>query len=801
MFKNYFSVAVRNLGKDKMLSFVNIAGLATGLACVMLIVLFVKDEWSFDRFHKNGKDIYRLVQTTTDTAGKEWRSGNTGLPHGPVFASGIPEIEHYCRIKGWDMTVKKGNEGIESKVLFADPSVFSVFSFDIISGNVADMLKDRKAVVLTEAAAAKFFGNENPVGKNVEIETEEGFETFSVSGIVKAMPLNSSLQFDMLIPFENQNPTDAAELNSQMSNWHSLYLNTFFLLKKGADAKAVEKKLWPVYAASDADAWNEYQRKNKGATKQFILQPFLSIHLDQRFYASNGLSNWGDETNSYILAGMALLILVIACINFINIAVARSLQRGKEIGIRKVSGGSKMQVMLQFLTESFVVTSIAFFAALGLVQLALPFFNTISNKHFSFVYLIQPGNIAVFAGLILLVSLMAGFYPAFVASRFRPAQTLYSRLKLSGKNYFGKSLVVLQFAIAASLVIGTIIFTLQFRYISKADLGYDASNMIHLQFPWDRPAGLKQLKAELLKDPAIASIGTKSGDRNATIFEINGKKTDWTYYEHIDDDYLQTLNIPLVKGRYLSYANVADTVSNCLVNETFVSTYLDKTKDPIGQMIDANGAQPVTVVGVVKNYHSADFKEKIAPIFFSLDKSGDLLNTYIKFHAGKEKAAGDVLARTYKKILPYAALEYYYMQDWLMQRYEADTQWKKIVSFAAFIAILIAALGLFALTTLSVQQRIKEIGIRKVLGASVAQIGYIISKDFLVLVTIALLIASPVAYWFMNKWLQDFAYRINISWWIFVLAGAVAMLVAMITTSVQAVKAAIANPVKSLRTE
>jgi len=801
MLTNYFKVAIRNLSRNKMLSVVNIAGLATGLACVMLIVLFVKDEWSFDRFHKNAKDIYRLVQTTTDTAGKEWRSGNTGLPHGPVFAGGIPEIENYCRIKGWDMTVKKGNEGIESKVLFADTSVFSIFSFDVVSGNAADMLKGKNAVVLTEAAAAKYFGSEDPVGKNVEIEVEEEFETFSVSGVVKTPPLNSSLQFDMLIPFEKQNPTDAAELNSQMSNWHSLYLNTFFLLKKGADAKAVEKKLWPVYLASDAKAWNEYQQQNKGAQRQYLLQPFLAIHLDQGFYASNGLSNWSDATNSYVLSGLAVLILVIACINFINIAVAKSLQRGKEIGIRKVSGGSKKQVMFQFLTESFVLTTIAFFAALLLAQLVLPFFNTISSKQFSFVYLIQPGTIAVFAGLNILVSFMAGFYPAFVASGFRPVHTLYSRLKLSGKNYFGKSLVVLQFAIAASLIIGTIIFNLQFRYITTTDLGYNDSNMIHLQFPWDKAAQLKQLKNELLKDPAIVSVGTKSGDRNATVFEINGKKTDWTYYEHMDDHFLQTLNIPLAKGRYLSYTNVADTVSNCLVNEAFVAAYLDKTKDPIGQTIGTDGDEKVNVVGVVKNYHSADFKEKIAPIFYSLDKSGDLLNTYIKFQPGKEKAAADILTRTYRSILPYSTLEYYYMQDWLMLRYESDTQWKKMVSFAAFIAIFIAALGLFALTALSVQQRIKEIGIRKVLGASVAHIGYIISKDFIILVTIALLIASPVSYWLMNKWLQDFAYRIDISWWVFALAGLAALSVALATISVQAIKAAVANPVKSLRSE
>jgi putative ABC transport system permease protein len=800
MLKNYFKIALRNLGKNKLLSFVNISGLAIGLACVVLILLFVKDEWSFDKFHKNGKDIYRLVQTTTDTAGKENRSGNTGVPHGPLFSAAIPEIESYCRIKGWPMTTKKGSEGIKATVLFADPSIFNIFSIDVVKGNASEMLKGRNAVVLSEAAAEKYFGRENPMGKNVEIEVDEALEPFMVTGVVKNAPLNSSIQFDMLIPFERQNPTDAAGINQQMSNWGNLFLNTFFLLRKGVDAKAIEKKLWPVFLTHNADKWKQYQQRNGNAKREYLLQPFLSIHLDKSFYASNGLSNWSDATYSYILSGLAILILIIACINFINIAIARSMQRSKEIGIRKVSGSSRWQVITQFLSESLLVTTIAFVAALLLIQLAIPVFNNISHKQFSFAYLIQPATVAIFIALILLVSLLAGFYPAFVASGFQPVQTLYSRLKLTGKNYLGKSLVVLQFVIAVALIIGTIIFNRQFNYINKADLGYNAENMIHLQFPWGKPAELQQLKNELLQNPAIQAVGTKSGDRNSTSFEINGKQTDWVYYERIDDSYFQTVKIPLAAGRYLSYANVADTVTNCMVNETFVNTYLDNTKDPLGQVL-MQGPESYTITGVVRDYHSTDFKEKIAPMFFSLDKSGDLLNTYVKFAPGKEKAAGEAITKAYKSILPYATLEYYYMQDWLMQRYEEDANWKKIIYSSALIAILISALGLFALTTLSIQQRVKEIGIRKVLGASVAHISLIVSKDFLKLVVIAFVIATPLAYWVMDKWLQDFAYRINISWWIFIAAGMFAWLIALITVSFQAIKAAIANPIKSLRTE
>jgi putative ABC transport system permease protein len=800
MIKNYFKIAFRNLRRNKLLSFVNIAGLAIGLACVILILLFVKDEWSFDKFHKKGKDIYRLVQTNIDTSGKEWRQGNSGTPHGPVFAAEIPEIESFCRIKGWDMTTKKGTEGIQSKVLFADTSIFKIFTIDILKGNNTEMLRGRNSVVLSEDAAAKYFGSADPMGKTVEIEVDEELEPFVVTGVVKTAPLNSSIQFDMLIPFERQNPTDVIEMNEKMNNWGNLHLNTFFLLRGDADVKDAEKKLWPVYLKYNAEKWEKSQKENGKIKRQYALQPFLSIHLDKKFFASNGLSNWSDSTYSYILSGLALLILIIACINFINIALARSIQRSKEIGIRKVSGCSRPQVIVQFLSESFVVTVIAFAAALLLVQLAIPFFNTISNKQFSFSYLIQPNTIAIYLILILVVSFIAGFYPAFIASSFLPVQTLYSRLKLSGKNVLGKSLVVVQFVIAVALIIGTIIFTRQFNFISKADLGYNSKDMLYLQLPWGKPLALQQFKNELAKSPAIQSVGAKSGNWNKTDFIINGKKTGWTYYEHIDDNYLQVLQIPLAKGRYLSYSNVADTVSNCMVNEAFVETFLDKTKDPVGQQVGWQDEQ-ITIVGVVKNYHSANFKEKIEPIFFSLDTQDDLLNTYIKYVPGKEKEAEEVISKAHRGILPYVILEYFNMDNWLMQRYEEDTQWKKIIGYSAFIAILISALGLFALTTLSVQQRVKEIGIRKVLGASITNITMIISKDFLKLVFIALLIASPIAWWTMNKWLGDFAYRVNINWWVFVVAGMVALLIALVTVSVQAIKAAIANPVKSLRTE
>lgn len=802
MFRNYLKTAFRNIARNKMLSFVNITGLAIGLASVVLIMLFVMDEWNFDKFNSKGKNIYRLVRTVTDTSGLETRGGNTGMPHGPVFAAEVPGIESYCRINGWDMATKKGNEGIDAKVLYTDNAVFNMFSIGIIKGNPAGMLKTRNSVVLTDEAAARYFGTENPMGKVVEIDVEDNFEPFEVTGVVKKMPANSSLQFDMLISFEHQYPTDPAEYNAKVNNWGTLYLNTFFLLRSDADAREVEKKLFPVYVKHTGDSW-EKNKHQYGLTKmEYKLQPLFDMHLDSNFYASNGLSYWSDSKYSYILSCLALLILVIACINFINIALARGIQRNKEIGIRKVSGGSRKQVVMQFLGESFVTAIIAFIVALALAQLALPAFNAIAQRQFNFSYLLKTDTLMMSGILVIVVSLLAGFYPAFIASGFSPVQTLYGRFRFSGRNIIGKTLVVLQFVIAVALITGTIIFNRQFDFITHQDLGYNVNNMMHLEFPWGKPAELRRLKAELEKDPGILSVGTKSGDMNRTILEVNGKQTDWTYYEHIDDKFLQTLQIPMAKGRYLSYNNVADTISNCMVNEAFVETYLDKTKDPIGQVISwPGGENPHSIVGVVKNYHSTDLKEKISPIYFTLDDGNDLLNTYIKYQPGKEKEARKKIAAAYKTAIPYSSMSLYNMEDWLMQRYEQDTQWKKIVSFAAFVSILISMMGLFALTSLAVQKRIKEIGIRKVLGASVAGITFIISKDFLKLVCISLLIAFPVSWWLMGKWLQDFAYRINITWWMFACAGIIAILIAAITVSIQAIRAAIANPVNSIRTE
>ncbi|WP_276485899.1 ABC transporter permease [Paraflavitalea pollutisoli] len=803
MFRNYFKTAIRNIWRYKYLSAINIGGLSLGLACVMLIMLFVNDEFSFDRNHVKGDRIVRLVQTFTDTSGQESRTGISSTAAGPAYMSSIPELAQYCRVKGWRRTVKKGAEGIEEQVMMTDPSFFELFTVDLQSGNRATMLQHRHSIVITEEMALKYFGQQDAMGKILELDMDGTFEPFEVTGIVRNAPLNSSIQYSMIIPFENDLSIDPAERAQQLGNWGMKHLNTFFLLHRAEDRAKAESKLLAAYQQHNKAAYEEAM-KRAGATArlELFLQPLREIHLDNRFFASNGLRFWSDSKYSYILSGLAILLLVIACINFINISLARSIRRNKEIGIRKVSGGSRTQVMIQFLAESFIVTGLAFLPAILLVYLFLPTFSTLASKHFDITYLFQPSILALFTGLWVLVSLLSGGWPAFVASGFTPSTTLYGRFKLVNKNRLGKSLVVMQFAIALGLIISMVFFNKQFTYMTRNNqLGYRTENVIRLSTPWGKPEEGRLLRQTLAQNPAIVQVGSKGGDFNKSKYYIGTKPTDWIYTENIDDQYLQTLDIGLAKGRYLSYNNTIDTISTCLVNEAFANELLDRSKDPIGQIVKlGNQRDELQIVGVVKNYHIASFKEKISPAIYTLTKSNGG-NVFIQYASGKAQQATAALEKAYATLLPYFTLDYTFMEDWNRNRYGQEEQWKKIVTYAASIAILISCLGLFALATLSVEQRVKEIGIRKVLGASAIQVAGMLSVDFLKLVLIAFLIAAPIAGWLMYDWLQDFAYRIPFSGWIIAGTGLAVLAIALLVVSLRTIGAALANPVKNLRSE
>jgi len=796
MFRNYFITAIRNLRRNKIYSGINILGLSFGLACSMLIILYVKDEVSYDRFHEKKNKIFRVTAQMIDEKGHEvFKSGKTGMIHGPSFQQDIPEIDDFVRVSKDEYVMRKGTEIFNQPVMFADDNFFSVFSFPLISGDPKKALVNLNSMVITDVAAKKYFGTTGVIGKTIELEVNQKFEPFIISGVAKEPPQNSTIKFDMLIPMKFQ------EKINPDNHWLNFFISTFVVLNPKTDPSSVVNKITRVYAERAKDQLKEAREKNdfKGSVA-WGLQPLLQIHLSKDYDAEDELSDASNPMYSYILSGIAILILVIACINFINLTIARSLKRSKEIGIRKVVGGQRSQLIRQFLGESFIVCFISFAFAVILASAALPVFNELANKQLSISYLADIQLIFVFIGLFIFTGFIAGFYPALVLSGFNPIQTLYNRVKLSGKNYLAKGLVVVQFTLAALLIVSTFFIYAQFHYLTHQELGYNDKNLVVVNLDWDAGKNLVGLfKTELSKNTSIEMVGTHNRGRQGTVAKVDGKEIQFDY-DHIDDQYFSALQIPIIKGRNFSSDIPSDSTHSILVNETFVREA--GWKDPIGKTVDLFWRnRKLTVVGVVKDYHFQSLKEKIGSQLFTSEPEGNSSQLNIKISSVNIPKTIQFIESTYKKLAPFYPFNYEFKNDTNSHEYVAEEKWKQIISFASVLTIFISCIGLLGLTMLSAEQRTKEIGIRKVLGASVSNIVQLISGNFLKLVLLANIIALPIAWWAVNQWLQNFAYHIEIYWWLFAIAVLITLLIAFATVGVQAIKAATANPVKSLRTE
>jgi len=524
------------------------------------------------------------------------------------------------------------------------------------------------------------------------------------------------------------------------------------------------------------------------------------MHLNKEYEVENGLSDKSNPTYSYILSGIALLILLIACINFINLTVAHSLKRAKEIGIRKVVGGQRKQLVLQFMGESFILCFIAFLFAIILVQVLLPFFNEVANKALAFSYLLDTKLVLGYIGLFLLTGLLAGFYPAVVLSRFNPVETLYGRLRLTNKNYLSKGLVVFQFTLSTFLIIATFIIYSQFNYLTHFDLGYNDKNVAIVNAGYINRDKLQAFKNELLKNASIQNVSADMGGRWGTHGHINGATDIGFDFRIIDENYFSLFEIPVIKGRSFSRDISTDTSQAAVVNETFVKTA--GWKNPLGQVVDFfYDNKKYSVIGVIKDYHFVALNEKTGPEIFMTRPTQDLRDIFIKLKPVGTAETLHFIEATFKKLFPFQPYQIKFKDEENARQYESEAKWKQIISFGAILTIFISCIGLFGLATLAAEKRTKEIGIRKVLGASVAIIVRKLSNDFLKLVIIAAFIAIPVAWLVMNKWLDDYPYKIKLNVWTFGFAVILVMLVALLTISYQSIKSALANPVKSLRTE
>ncbi len=796
MLKNYIKTAIKTMMRNKVYTAINIFGLSIGLACVMLIVLYIKDEVSFDRFQQNGPQLFRIVQVGKTPDGKDFKSGVTGGVQGLTFKQEIPEIQELCRVNGGgEELIKKGGNVISESVLYADKSFFKLFSFPLQQGNPKMALQQVNNIVITTAIAKKYFGNQNAMGKVMQINQNGKFEPFIISGVAEVTPQNSTIRFDVLLNIERTLPSNYTSMD-----WFNSFLNSFVYLKKGTNQQVVEQKMDRVlnqYAGKGiAEMKKTYGEK---VSLSYKLQPYLNIHLDKEYGTGNGITGSSKVDYSFILGGIALFILFIACINFINLSLSSSLRRSKEIGIRKVNGSTRGQLIMQFLGESFLLTLIASFIATILVVLCLPEFNQLSGKALQVSYLVNPQTIAVFITLILVNTLLAGFYPAVVLSGFNPVQTLYGKLKISSNNYLAKSLVVVQFVVAIFLAIGTIVIQKQFNLLINSDLGYQPKNVIDVRFPREKNPDFEVFKRELTKYSFIKEVagqGTPFDGWSGTMFEVDGKQLNYPFFE-IDNTFLNELKIPIVQGK--NFTTIASDTLHCLVNQSFVNATGWKDS-PVGHVIK-NDKHAYTIIGVTADFHNSSLNNKIEPLVLKQPKKANYGQVLVKINGNQQVAAVNAINAEFKKLIPDYPCNYIFLTDLLAKQYDSENRWKQIITISSVMSILISCLGLFGLATLAIEQRVKEIGIRKVLGATLTDITATLTFNFLKLVLIAVVIASPLAWYAMNKWLQNFPYKINFSFWILILTGLGSLLVALLTISFQSIKAALANPVKSLRSE
>ena len=786
MLKNYIKTAWRNLLKNKFYSLINLAGLTAGLAIGILILLWVQDELSFDAFHKNAKNIYRLeLFGGTGSSRQIWQVGVA--PIGPLVKQRLPEVKDFVRVTenaNFSLYKYRDKSFGDEAAAFADPSFFSVFDFPVVEGNPARPFNDDRSVVITKSTAKKYFGDADPLGKVINADDKENF---IVSGVINDFPKNSYFYTDMIMPF-HYHVNDMWVHNKIDLNTNFGFFNyeTYLVLKPGTDLKTLAVHIRQVHL----------DHKPDDTDAEYLLLPLAKMHLYNADITDRGIGT------VRIFIAIAILILVIACINYVNLSTARSMMRSKEISMRKIVGAAKTHLFMQFIVETALLFLIAAALAIGVIFALMPVFNQMSGKQLVFDlsdYHIWLVILMTIAGTLVASSI----YPALLLSSFEPLKALKGKISAGiGDVLFRKILVVTQFSFSIILIVGTIVITGQLSYIRSKDLGYDRTNVFSA---WMRDMGphYDAVKAELLKQPGVLDV-TRSNQNIVHIGGISGA-TDWdgkapnsTFIVHpmvVDKDFISFFKMKLVAGASFTGA-VSDTAHYILNEEAIKEMGL---KDPIGKrfkMGDING----TIIGVVQDFHYATMKEKIGPALFWYQPKW-LSTIYVKTTGRGAPNAIAATEREFKQYNGQYPFGFAFLDDIFNHVYQGEQTEGKLFNYFAGIAILISCLGLLGLATYTAQVRTREIGVRKVLGASVSRIVGLLAQDFIMLVVIAICIATPVAWFAMYKWLQDYAYRISIDWWMFAAAGIIAVFIAFITISFQTVKAALMNPVKSLRSE
>lgn len=795
MLKNYFIIAIRNLRKQKLYSFINIGGLAVGLASFLLIMVFVQHELSYDNFYKNADRIHRIVQRQTgnDYLGTDYFAV-TPAPLAAVLLDEFSEITNATIVNDQMSLLQLDDQSYWEKGIWADAHFFEVFDFPLLQGNIEIVLAQPYSIVLTSSLAHKIFGEENPLGKTLLFQNED---TYTVTGIMPDLPDNSSLQYEFITTIQSESHF-AEQLKQQRWGSNSYYV--FFTLAEGINPQQLQTKLALSGIPQKFQTDNSYPFHD-----EYYVHALSDLHLQSGINFDIGLK--GDKKYIYLFSIIAVLILLLACINYMNLAVARSIKRAREVGLRKVIGAARLQLMFQFLGESILIAFLALLLALALVQVLEPFFSQLVERSITLDFL---GNSILLPGLIVLmiaVGIFSGSYPAIFMSRLEPVKVLKGKVDGRTSNVRVQRLLIIgQYAVSIALVMSSLVIYYQLQYMQQKELGYEKEHVVtvgvrdhSLLQNYDVIRNEWLSNSNILAMTASNSLPTNVG--SSTIIndeDGSGKEDDLAIYEwRVNYDFLKVFGIELVAGRTFSPEIASDVEEGYIINETAAHALGWTPEEAIGKQFTHNGTE--TVIGVVKDFHMHSMHIAIQPLMIHYGTSW-LSNISLKVSPDDLPETITMLEKTVKRFSPYP-FDYKFLDEHFDQLYKADVRLGETFGFFTILALLIASLGLFGLAAFTAEQRTKEIGIRKVLGASVRNIVTLLSTDFLRLVALSFLLATPIAWFAMHQWLQDFAYRIDIQWWMFALAGIMAIVIAGFTISYQSIRAAIADPVDSLRNE
>ncbi|HVX48699.1 MAG TPA: ABC transporter permease [Chitinophagaceae bacterium] len=800
MFKTYIKPAWRATWKNKRISAIKITGLAVGMTASILILLWVQNETSFDNYHPNAENIYRITDTLQVSKDEKWIWETTPLKLAEVIEKNIPEVEQVSNLyaANWNgLTFKFKNELFtEKNAAYIDKNWFNLFHYDFVEGGPSAFFKNPFSIILTQTKARKYFGSNPASGKILALDSIN----YTVQGVIKDNPANSSFHYDVLLPEEAYLADSNARKNAD--TWNNFNFLTFLRLNKNATAATVAKKMT-----------NLLQSNKKDSSITIGLQPLATLHFETSLQSSSMAH--ANKKTVYIFSILALLLIVTACINYVNLTTARASLRVKEITIRKIVGAQRLQLFIQFIVESVLISLISLCITLVLAKLSLPYFNSLTEKHFELSFT-SPSLWKVLGSTLLFITLLNSIYPATLLSSFNPLNIFRGINTLRIKDStLRKGLVVFQFTLSVVLIISTIVVSRQLHYIQTTNPGYQRAQIIALQVPYkshsklsaeQRRSLINTLMQQLQKSSSIAGV-TAANQLIVNITSKSSGSADWDGRPSdfdpsisqlsVDADFQKIMGLVIKQGRWFDPSRTADS-HNFIINETAAKELRLKTP-VVGQrfMFQGDSGQ---VIGVVKDFHFQSMHEKIQPLVIC-NRAGWLGNIFVKTYPGSVSSALNAVQAAWSSMLPEDPFNYVFLDDSFNNLYKDDLKVSSLVLIFSVIVVIISALGLFALAAFTAEQRTKEIGIRKVLGATVANITLLLSKDFIKLVLIAIVIASPIAWWAMHKWLQDFAYRISISWWMFGAAGLAALFIAAATISFQAIKAGLSNPVKSLRTE